>query len=116
MLSMRWEDINFQQAIWRIEETKNGDAQTIALSSEALKLLNMRSEAKESDWVFPSTTSKSGHLEEPKGAWKRILKQAGLKDLRLHDLRRTLGSWQAATGANSYVIGKSLGHSHLCSP
>lgn len=30
--------------------------------------------------------------------------------LRLHDLRRTLGSWQAATGANSYVIGKSLGH------
>jgi integrase len=30
--------------------------------------------------------------------------------LRLHDLRRTLGSWQAATGANSYIIGKSLGH------
>ena len=30
--------------------------------------------------------------------------------LRIHDLRRTLGSWQAATGANSYIIGKSLGH------
>ena len=110
MLSMRWEDINFQQAIWRIEETKNGNSQTIALSSEAIKLLNMHSEARESEWVFPSSTSQSGHLEEPKSAWKRILKQAGLKDLRLHDLRRTLGSWQAATGANSYVIGKSLGH------
>jgi integrase len=34
----------------------------------------------------------------------------GLGDLRIHDLRRTLGSWQAATGANSFVIGKSLGH------
>lgn len=38
------------------------------------------------------------------------MKRANLQDLRLHDLRRTLGSWQAATGANSYVIGKSLGH------
>jgi len=73
-------------------------------------ILQQRFKLKESDWVFPSATSKSGHLEEPKSAWKRILKKAELHDLRLHDLRRTLGSWQAATGANSYVIGKSLGH------
>jgi len=31
-------------------------------------------------------------------------------DIRLHDLRRTLGSFQAAAGANQYIIGKSLGH------
>jgi integrase len=30
--------------------------------------------------------------------------------LRIHDLRRTLGSWQAATGATTAMIGKSLGH------
>jgi integrase len=34
----------------------------------------------------------------------------GLKNLRIHDLRRTLGSWQAATGASLAIIGKSLGH------
>jgi len=34
-------------------------------------------------------------------------------DLRLHDLRRTLGSWQAATGASLPIIGKSLGHSSI---
>lgn len=33
-----------------------------------------------------------------------------LMDVRLHDLRRTLGSWQAATGATTAIIGKSLGH------
>ena len=38
------------------------------------------------------------------------MQRAGIKDIRLHDLRRTLGSWQAATGANSYIIGRSLGH------
>lgn len=35
---------------------------------------------------------------------------SGLLDIRIHDLRRTLGSWQAATGATTAIIGKSLGH------
>ena len=33
-----------------------------------------------------------------------------LEDVRIHDLRRTLGSWQARTGASLVIIGKSLGH------
>jgi integrase len=35
---------------------------------------------------------------------------ARLLDLRRHDLRRTLGSWQASAGASLLVIGRSLGH------
>jgi integrase len=31
-------------------------------------------------------------------------------DLRIHDLRRTLGSWLAMNGASQWVIGKVLGH------
>jgi len=58
---------------------------------------------------FPGE-GKVGHLADPKKAWHRVLKRAGICDLRVHDLRRTLGSWQAAAGANSYIIGKSLGH------
>jgi integrase len=33
-----------------------------------------------------------------------------IPDLRIHDLRRTLGSWQAKTGASMVIIGKSLNH------
>ncbi len=33
-----------------------------------------------------------------------------ISDLRIHDLRRTLGSWQAKTGASLAIIGKSLNH------
>lgn len=36
-----------------------------------------------------------------------------LKDLRIHDLRRTLGSWQAKHGASLAIIGKSLNHKSL---
>jgi len=41
---------------------------------------------------------------------KNIDLPTGLIDVRLHDLRRTLGSFQAAAGASAYIIGKSLGH------
>ena len=109
VLAMRWKDINFTAATWRIEETKNGEAQTVHLPSQAMELLKERKLASDSPWVFPSASA-SGHLADPKKAWERILRAAGIEDLRIHDLRRTLGSYQAATGANGYIIGKSLGH------
>ena len=108
--SMHWNDINFSRSEWQIKETKNGESQTITLATQAITILKERYKGKNSDWVFPSALSKSGHIEEPKKVWKNLLDRAEIKDLRIHDLRRTLGSWQAATGANSYIIGKSLGH------
>ena len=51
-----------------------------------------------------------GHLAEPKKGWQRILARAAIADLRIHDLRRTLGSWQAKQGASLAIIGKSLSH------
>ena len=40
---------------------------------------------------------------------------AGLRmpHLRIHDLRRTMGSWQAINGESLTVIGKSLGHKNV---
>ena len=34
----------------------------------------------------------------------------GLIDIRLHDIRRTFGSYQAMTGSSLQIIGKSMGH------
>jgi len=110
VLSMRWEDISFEQAVWYIKDTKNGDPQTAVLTEEAVKILERRKSASDSKWVFPSRTSKSGHFQEPRKGWERIIKRAGLKDLRIHDLRRTCGSWMALSGASQYVISKGLGH------
>lgn len=36
--------------------------------------------------------------------------QFSIDNLRIHDLRRTLGSWQAKAGASLVMIGKSLNH------
>lgn len=162
VLSMRWDEITFDRAQWRIPETKNGDPVVVVLSGNALEILKTRKASASSPWVFPSESSKAGHLQDPKKAWMRLIKRAtiyqlieliagikgwnedeitkakveaeenlalalktleqdaarlkldtsglGLPDIRIHDLRRSLGSWQAVTGASGFVIGKSLGH------
>jgi len=109
VLAMRWQDINFERAEWRIEVTKNGTPQTVALSPEAIEILQNRKPSDGAIFVFPGS-GKAGHLMEPKKGWKRILERAGIDNLRIHDLRRTLGSWQAKTGASLAIIGKSLNH------
>jgi len=62
------------------------------------------------NWVLPSEKSASCHLEDPKRPWQDLLARAGIENLCLHDLRRTMGSYQAITGASTNIIGKSLGH------
>ena len=113
-LEMKWDQVNFVRAIWYIPDTKNGTPQSIPLVGEALAILKSRKELAEdgAEWVFPGS-GKSGHLVEPKKAWARILKRANIDNLRIHDLRRSLGSWQASTGANLSVIGKTLNHKNV---
>ena len=108
VLSMRWDEIDFNRANWHIPKTKNGEPLDVPLVEKAIELL--KSIPEDCEWVFPNPASKSGHLEDPKKAWARILTKAGIKNLRLHDIRRTLGSYQAITGSSLLVIGKSLGH------
>jgi integrase len=113
VLSMRWQDVHLERQTWQIPRTKNGTPQTVPLVAEALAILGKRrANAGDSEFVFPGS-GKRGHLVEPKKAWQRILERAGLENLRLHDLRRSLGSWQAATGANLAVIGKTLNHKDM---
>lgn len=55
-------------------------------------------------------------LKEARAAVKALGKDpaaARIKDLRIHDLRRTLGSWQAATGASLPMIGRTLAHKNV---
>jgi integrase len=52
-------------------------------------------------------------MVSPKKGVSTILKAAKIEKLTIHDLRRTLGSWQAITGASLPIIGKSLGHKSI---
>lgn len=112
--AMRWSNIDLKAATWTIpgEQHKNGQAVVLPLVVPAMTILKTRAETRtDSDYVFASH-GKTGHLMEPKSAWDEVRKAAGLDDLRLHDLRRTMGSWLAAAGHSLPIIGKALGHAN----
>lgn len=109
VLAMRWADINFRDAIWRVPDSKNGEPYQVALTSVALAILGERRKTELGEWVF-SANSKTGHLQEPKKPWAKLLENAGIDNFRMHDLRRTFGSFMAAQGASLQMIGKALGH------
>jgi len=112
---MRWEDVNLTRAIWRIPHTKNDKPVFVHLPAKVVEILHRRHEENgSSEWVFPSY-GETGHINKPTAAWKRIITRAGLDDLRIHDLRRTLGSWLAIGGASLPVVGKALGHTSTAS-
>jgi integrase len=121
ILSMNWQDIDFDSNIWRIPDTKNGEPLNVYLPPKAIEILQNRKMINkqldlqdfQKQWVLPSLVSKSGHLEDPKKAWKKLLTRANIDNLRIHDLRRTLGSWQASLGSSLQIIGKSLGQKSI---
>jgi integrase len=113
IFSMRWQDISLPDNRWSVPDPKS-DPYVVALTPEAVEVLISRLEhrLKDNPWVFPSH-GKSGHVTDLKGRWKELLKRAKIGNLTMHDLRRTLGSWQAAQGASLQIIAKSLGHKSM---
>lgn len=115
VLAMRWEEVDLETQTWRIPRTKNGESQVVPLTSKAVEILRRRKEENkpadelQANFVFPGDGI-SGHIVEPKKAWAAVLASAGITDLRIHDLRRTLGSYMAMGNHSLHIIGKALGH------
>lgn len=87
VLAMKWSEIDFNEGIWRIAVTKNGDPQNVTLSPEAITLLEQRKvlnqeAAVSSPFVFPGAGA-TGHLVEPKKGWKRIFDRDEITQLDL---------------------------------
>ena len=110
ILSLRWSQVDLVNGFIYLPDTKNGEPMQVPMTNQLRELFKKINHNKNSDWVLPSVRSKSGHLEDPKRPWHELLRRAGIKNLRLHDLRRTMGSYQAISGASLHIIGKSLGH------
>jgi len=116
VLAMKWTDIDFDLQRWRIpdSQTKNKEVNIVVLSSDALEILKYRNQENKklqspSLFVFPGE-GRGGYLKDPKRAFERIRTRMGKDDIRMHDLRRTLGSYMAISGTSLPIIGKALNH------
>ena len=109
VLGLRWRDVEFERRLANLEDAKAGP-RPVRLPAAALEVLRgLRRRHPESEWVFPG--GKPGaHLTRINKGWYRVREKAGIPDVRLHDLRHTVGAWGASGGASLRIVGELLGH------
>jgi integrase len=120
----RWSEINRGERLWWVpaQRAKGGVAHPVCLSDGALAVLARIEERQgrhqdPGEFVFPEASPEcpvcgmAGHMTDPQGAIQRVRRMSGVKDLRLHDLRRTTADrMQSELGVRSDVVSGVLGH------
>ena len=109
VLGMTWDAIDFEGGRVLLPDTKTG-RRWQALSSAALEALTVHPRIHGSPWVFTITGKAAVTYKTVHGALKRAATRAGLEDVRLHDLRRTLMTRAAAEGIGTHALRDLLGH------
>ena len=111
LLTLKWVDVDFIRKEIKLTDTKNGKNHYVPLSNAAIDILNQISHIEGNPFVIIGKND-GQHLVNIDKPWQRIRKMAGLEDVRLHDLRRTVGSWLAQSGNSLHLIGNVLNHSN----
>ena len=99
----------------QIGETKTETGKrTILLPPSTLHLLKERKKTAMTEWIFPSLLQPEKPVS-PHTAYHRlklILKQAGLPDIRFHDLRHTFATHALVSGVDAKTLSGILGHTN----
>lgn len=109
LLRTKWEDVDLQRRELRIRGSKSGEDYLVPLSAAAVGIIEAIPRQVGNPYLLPGHR-RGGHLVNIEKPWRRVRTAAGVKDVRLHDLRRTLGAWLAESGHSLLLIGKALGH------
>ena len=92
--------------------TKSGEEQSASLSAPALAIMQATPAIEGNPYLLPGG-KKGHHIVNIGLPWSRIRRRAGIEDVRLHDLRRTVGSWMSQAGVDLNKIKDALRHSKI---
>ena len=107
ILSIQWEHIDFATGRLLLSETKTG-RRYHDLPSAALAILSELPRI--NAWAFTTGRDAPVMYRTVRLHFARVARGAGLDDVRLHDLRRTVMTTAAAAGVGTQVLRDLLGH------
>ena len=112
VLDARWADFDLERRSWRIHTTKMGRPRHVPLSEGAVALLNSMNRYKDCPWAFPNPKTLKPYVSIFY-SWNTARKAAGLKDVRIHDLRHSFASFLVNAGRTLYEVQLLLGHTQI---
>ncbi len=111
IMRLKWEYVDFEGHALRLPDSKSG-AKTVHLGQPAFDVLKAIERVENNPWVITGTMP-AAPLYDLQPFWQRARARAGLKDVRIHDLRHTFASIAVAAGQGLPMIGKLLGHTQV---
>ena len=109
VVSLRWSEVRGDRLV--LDDSKTGP-RTVPLGSRARAILD-RQPRGGSAFLFPSLLDP----DRPRGPdlplWYRVRREAGIEDVRLHDLRHTFASHAVMNGVPVPVVSRMLGHANV---
>ncbi len=109
ILHMRWEDCDLAARVLKVPLSKSNKVRYIPLSDKAIQILKSIPRKANIPWVFynPETGNPRTSIYR---TWDRIRKNAGIPDVRIHDLRHSFASFLVRSGRSLYEVQQLLGH------
>ena len=107
VLAVRWDHVDFETGRVTLPKTKTGRRQHDLPAVALAILVNL---PRINEWVFTNGRDAPVTYRTVRLYFARVAKQAGLDDVRLHDLRRTVMTHAAAAGVGTHVLRDLLGH------
>jgi integrase len=111
IMTLQWEHVDIAGKAFRLPDSKTG-AKVVHLGQPAVEVLQKIKRVEGNPWVIVGTKP-GARLTDLQPFWQRVRAQAGLKDVRIHDLRHTFASTAVASGQGLPMIGKLLGHTQV---
>lgn len=105
---LQWDQVRIEDGLITLSDSKTGP-RTIRLNAPACQVLTELPRLHGSQYVFPGKSP-----DRPLGIhhhdWHKIRDNAGIPDVRIHDLRHSFASVAVAGGLGLPIIGSLLGH------
>ncbi len=109
IVNLRWTEI--QDDMLALGDSKTGPRK-VPINSQARRILE-RQPRSHSPFVFPSPSDPARPRNAELGLWYRVRREAGIGDVRLHDLRHGVASHAVMNGVPVPVVSRLLGHSNV---
>ena len=112
LLEAKWEYFDLERRTWRIPTSKTGKARHVPLSAAVLSVLAQVPRWEGCAYVVPNPKTREPYVSVF-CSWNIARKQAGLPEVRMHDLRHSMASNMVNSGRSIYEVAKVLGHTQI---
>ena len=111
ILNLKWKDVDFQNNLIVLRDTKSGKMREILLNQSLKDVLTSVLRYVNSEYVF--CHQDGSPYSNMRRSFSSALKKAGIEDFTFHDLRHTFASHMVMQGVDINTLREILGHSSI---